>query len=29
MTALAAFNMASPTLPSAALHYYLHAVETG
>jgi len=29
MTALAAFHIASPTSPSAAVRYYLSAVETG
>jgi hypothetical protein len=29
MTAIFALNLASPTLPSAAVRYYLVEVETG
>jgi hypothetical protein len=29
MTMLAALNLASPTVPSAAVRYYRNAVETG
>jgi hypothetical protein len=29
MTALAAFTLASPTVPSAVVRYYRNAVETG
>ena len=29
MTAIFALTLASPTMPSAAVRYYLNAVETG
>jgi hypothetical protein len=29
MTAIFALNLASPTMPSAAVRYYRNAVETG
>jgi hypothetical protein len=29
MTAIFALNLASPTVPSAAVRYYRNAVETG
>ena len=29
MTVIAAFDILSPTVPSAAARYYLNAVETG